>query len=387
MPRRLPQGRGQRGGRGDPLIDDHRIRGQVCRDRLADLFQRDRARRQGRDGQRDEIIGLQLCLAQVVGQRLQGPGNIHVPAAQVDQPGVRVIGGGRPAGIGKEPGGAGGPAQDQRRGALQQGKVVLDPVGHPLDPDRASPAPEPGGKERLHQPRPRRLGQTLGQQPKVGPQRRAIHQQHRARQAQGLGGGGNLAVQGTAQGGRWRGNGLPHSLSPRHVGGQDQRRDPAVPGPRRLHRIGGIAGHPARFRTDPRPVRHRPGYPHRVALQRGLEPQVIVGMVTHDVQDARLRLPGVVQVGKGIAETGGQVQQRRRDLALHPEIPIRRAGHAALEQAQDAAHVGVLVQGGDKVHFRGAGIGETDPYVAGKQGPHQCFRAVHVRPPLSSCGD
>ena len=107
-------------------------------------------------------------------------------------------------------------------------------------------------------------------------------------------------------------------------------------------------------------------------------------MVAHDVQNARLRLAGIVQVGKGIAETRGQMQQRGRDLARHAEIAIRRAGHPAFEQAQDASHVGVPVQGGHEMHLGRAGIGKADPHAAGQQRLHQGFRAVHACTPCGS---
>ena len=52
-------------------------------------------------------------------------------------------------------------------------------------------------------------------------------------------------------------------------------------------------------------MRDRLGETDRVALERSLEPQVIIGMVAHDVQDPALRLSRIVQVGEGVAKAGG----------------------------------------------------------------------------------
>ena len=164
---------------------------------------------------------------------------------------------------------------------------------------------------------------------------------------------------------------------PGHVRGQDQRGDLAVLRPGGLNGLCRIARHPARFRRHACPVRNRLRDADRIALQRGFEPQVVVGMVPHDVQDPTLRLPCVVQVRESVAKAGGQMQKRCRHLARHPEIAIRRARYAAFEQTQDAAQVGMAVKGCHEMHLGGAGIGKAQPHAACQQGPHQGFRAVH----------
>ena len=105
-------------------------------------------------------------------------------------------------------------------------------------------------------------------------------------------------------------------------------------------------------------------------------------MLADDVDDAGIRLLGVVQIGKAVGEAGSEVQQRRCRRALHAEIAVGGTRHHALEQAEHAAHALDPVQGGDKMHLRGAGIGEADVNAARDQGPHQTFRTVHRSTPV-----
>jgi hypothetical protein len=53
------------------------------------------------------------------------------------------------------------------------------------------------------------------------------------------------------------------------------------------------------------------------------------------------------------------VQQRAGRLAGHARVAVGRAGDHALEQPEDGAHPGLLVQRRDEVHLRRAGIGEA----------------------------
>ncbi|MNO01147.1 hypothetical protein D3C81_2212170 [compost metagenome] len=70
------------------------------------------------------------------------------------------------------------------------------------------------------------------------------------------------------------------------------------------------------------------------------------------------------------------MQQRRGRFAFDPGIAIRRASHHAFEQAQYAAHARDTVEGGNEVHFAGAGVGKTGVDTAVEQGLHQAFGAV-----------
>jgi hypothetical protein len=104
---------------------------------------------------------------------------------------------------------------------------------------------------------------------------------------------------------------------------------------------------------------------------------MIDGMLADNVDDAGIRLLGVVQIGKAVGEPGSEMQQRGRRRAFHAEIAVGSARHHALEQPEHAAHAFDPVKGGDEVHLRGAGIGEADINAARHQGPHQTFRTVH----------
>ena len=105
-------------------------------------------------------------------------------------------------------------------------------------------------------------------------------------------------------------------------------------------------------------------------------------MLADDVDDAGMRLLGVVQIGKAVGEAGPEMQQRRGRRALHAEIAVGGAGHHALEQAEHAAHALDPIQRGDEMHLRGAGIGKADVNAARDQGPHQTFRTVHRSAPV-----
>ena len=105
-------------------------------------------------------------------------------------------------------------------------------------------------------------------------------------------------------------------------------------------------------------------------------------MLADDVDDAGMRLLGVVQIGKAVGEAGSEMQQGRGRRALHAEIAVGRTGHHALEQAEHAAHALDPVQRGDEMHLRGAWIGEADVDAARDQGPHQTFRTVHRFAPV-----
>ena len=105
-------------------------------------------------------------------------------------------------------------------------------------------------------------------------------------------------------------------------------------------------------------------------------------MLADDVDNAGMRLLGVVQIGKAIGETGTEMEQRRGRSALHAVIAVGRSRHDALEQAEHAAHALDPVQRRDEMHFRGARIGEADVHAARDQGPHQTFRTVHRSAPV-----
>ena len=105
----------------------------------------------------------------------------------------------------------------------------------------------------------------------------------------------------------------------------------------------------------------------------------VVGRVlAHDVDDRRVRLLRVVQVGETVGEARAEVQQGRGGLPGHPVIAVGGACQHALEQAQHAAHARHLVEGGDEVHLRRARVGEANVDAARKQRADEAFGTVHL---------
>ncbi len=90
-------------------------------------------------------------------------------------------------------------------------------------------------------------------------------------------------------------------------------------------------------------------------LDVGLELSVVLlvvrGVVADDVDDRRVRLAGVVQVGEAVAQPRPEVEQRRRGAAGHAGVAVGGAGGDALEERQHAPHLGHVVEGGDEVHL------------------------------------
>ena len=74
------------------------------------------------------------------------------------------------------------------------------------------------------------------------------------------------------------------------------------------------------------------------------------------------------------------MQQGARRPARHAAISVGRAGSDVLLQNQHRPHAGDIVERGDEVHFRRAGIGETDINAIGDERTQQTFSTVHGCP-------
>jgi hypothetical protein len=114
-----------------------------------------------------------------------------------------------------------------------------------------------------------------------------------------------------------------------------------------------------------------------VGGQRRVVLDVIGRVLADDVDDRRVGLLRVVQVGRRVGEAGTEMEQGAGRLVEHAGVAVGRSRHDAFEQAEDAAHAVDLVQRGDEMHFRRAGIGETDVDLVLDQRPDQTFRTVH----------
>ena len=260
----------------------------------------------------------------------------------------------------------------------QHGDRLIHRIGQPLDGDAALTALHTGIAGLGQQAGAGLLGDAGGQFQRLGADRLVAQQDHHLLAGfQRLGGGqdGGLVGLGALRDRRHRRD--AGTLFPGGVGRRDQRGDLARRGARGGNRVGGIAGDGGGAGGGLHPVRIRLCRAFDIGGQRGVILHVIGGMLADDVDHRAARLLGVVQIGDAVAQPRPEMQQRRGRLVGHAGIAVRRTGRHALEQAQHATHAIDPVEGGNEVHFRGAGIGEADIDSARLQGPHQTFSAVH----------
>ena len=143
------------------------------------------------------------------------------------------------------------------------------------------------------------------------------------------------------------------------------------------HGVGGVRATSSGVgRSTPRTSR-APGDGVDVGLRAGRRTGVVGGVVADDVDHRRVGPAGVVQVGQAVAEAGAEVQQHRGRAAGHAGVAVGRAGGDALEQGEHAAHLRHVVERGDEVHLRGAGVHEADVDPGVDEGADQGLCAVH----------
>ena len=378
MSRRPRRQRRQEQSRGDRLVDQDRLLGQQVSHRLADLRGAQLAARGG-GARRRRAPGRDVARAQRLRQRLEAQHRIVARLAQVvqraavrDEPALL-------AGIGEE---------GHRRAAVDQDQAVVlaklhrrefGEIGDPLDRRQPRAAFQPGWK-RLGQQRHVAVGgdprggrqPALAQRPPAQQQRRAPARPDRGRDPLDRGAAGCGGRRGARPGGGRA------AFAPRHVGGQDQRRDLPRCGPGRRHRLDRVAAQVGgRGRGPHEPRRHVPRHRLDIRLQLRIVLHVPGGVVAHDVDDRHPRLAGVMQVRKPVPQAGTKMQQRRGGFPRHPRVAVGGPGRHALEQGQHRAHPRLAVQGRDEVHLAGAGVGEADLDARVGQGFHQGLRAVH----------
>ena len=86
----------------------------------------------------------------------------------------------------------------------------------------------------------------------------------------------------------------------------------------------------------------------------------------------------VMQTRETIREPRPEVQQGAGGPAGHPRIAVGRACRHALEQSEHAPHPVNSVERGDKMHLRGAGIGEAGVNAGREERPDERLRARHA---------
>ena len=77
-----------------------------------------------------------------------------------------------------------------------------------------------------------------------------------------------------------------------------------------------------------------------------------------------------MDVGEPVGEAWPEMQQCRRRLSAHSRVAVGGTGDDTLEQTEYTAHALDPVECGDKMHLRGAGIGEAHIDPAPHQSTH-----------------
>ena len=119
-----------------------------------------------------------------------------------------------------------------------------------------------------------------------------------------------------------------------------------------------------------------------VALQRRVVLAMIGRVVAHEIDHARMRALGVVEVGKTVAHARPEMKQGRGRLARHAGIAISRTGANTLEEPQDRSHAADAVKARNQMHFRGPRIAETGLNTEIDQFTQHGFADIHRFQPL-----
>ena len=268
----------------------------------------------------------------------------------------------RPVGVGEEGDRLARLDQDRGLEALQRLQCDVHRVGQLQDVAAAGAALDPSVRGRRHDHGARPLGDG-GEKPEK--LRRFQHRTADEEQRRGAAGQrGERTVEG--MGVDRRRSLRPHrcgdlaALVPAGVGRGDQRGDPSRRAHGRGERLGGIRADARRRARGADEIGERGRGAGNVGRERRVVGQMPRRVIADEVQHRRARLLGVVDVGAAVGETGGEVEQRDGGDAGHAGIPVGRAGHDALEQAEHAAHQPGAPERVDELHFRGAGVREAD---------------------------
>ena len=70
------------------------------------------------------------------------------------------------------------------------------------------------------------------------------------------------------------------------------------------------------------------------------------------------------------------MKQRGGRRLCDPAIAVGHAGHDVFLHARDAAQPRNAVEGGDEMHFAGAGVGEAHADLVGDQRVDEAFRPI-----------
>ena len=268
---------------------------------------------------------------------------------------------GRLVGIGEEAHRRTRADQDQLLGSFHEFDDLLGEIGNPFDLHAPGAALATRGERVAGDPRAGRRSNTAGGIQSAFLQGGSTDQDHgfpaRSERAGGLVDrlGGRDRRHRFRQGGRGA-----VGLQPRRVGRQDQRRDLSRILQRRLHGERPVCGDSPGARRRMHPTGDRPGKTTNVRRKRRVILRVVRRVVTDDIDDRGPCAARVVEIGEAVRQSWSQMQQGSGRHLRHAAVTIGHPGHGAFEKPEHGPHALDPVEGRYKMHFRGAGIAETD---------------------------
>src|ERR1700747_3415358 len=128
------------------------------------------------------------------------------------------------------------------------------------------------------------------------------------------------------------------------------------------------------------PAGDRPSETRNVRCKGRIILRMIGRVVTHYIDDRRRRPARVMKVGKPIRQPWPQMQEGHGWLLRHAAVTLGHPGHRAFEKTEHDPHARDPVERRDEMHFRRAGIAETDLDARSYKRPQKTFRAIHIGP-------
>ena len=106
-----------------------------------------------------------------------------------------------------------------------------------------------------------------------------------------------------------------------------------------------------------------------VRRKRSVILRVIGRVVANYIDDRRRCATRVVEIGKSVRQPWSEVQQGRGRLLRHAPVTIGHPGDRAFEKTEHDPHALDPVERRHEMHFRRAGIAETDLNARSNQRP------------------
>jgi len=106
--------------------------------------------------------------------------------------------------------------------------------------------------------------------------------------------------------------------------------------------------------------------------------QVILGVLSDEVDDRNLRPACVVQVRKAVPDAWTEMQESARWFFGHACITVSRPGHDAFEEAEYATYFRYVVQCSDEMNFRSTRVRKACINPTQHQGANETCCTFHV---------